>query len=135
MVGFSVESRSGDKGGPRVPVPCGSEHVLRRTHLGQVRPPLPPAPDEPICLRFRHTFGSHLAQNGVSLYKISTLMGNSPEIWRRHYAALSTEDLAVDLDFPTDSTRVPRQFHPSEPSAVALRAMADKPVRCPRGGG
>ena len=27
------------------------------------------------CLDFRHTFGSHLAQKGESLYKISTLMG------------------------------------------------------------
>ena len=29
------------------------------------------------CLAFRHTFGSHLAQKGESLYKISKLMGNS----------------------------------------------------------
>jgi integrase len=34
------------------------------------------------CLDFRHTFGSHLAQKGVSRYKIATLMGNSPEICR-----------------------------------------------------
>ena len=39
------------------------------------------------CLDFRHTFGSQLAMKGESLYKISTLMGNSPEICRRHYAA------------------------------------------------
>lgn len=32
------------------------------------------------CLDFRHTFGSHLAQKGESLYKISTLMGNSPDM-------------------------------------------------------
>ncbi|MBK8270862.1 MAG: tyrosine-type recombinase/integrase [Planctomycetes bacterium] len=32
------------------------------------------------CLDFRHTFGSQLAQKGVSLYKIATLMGNSPTI-------------------------------------------------------
>jgi integrase len=38
------------------------------------------------CLDFRHTFGSHLAQKGESLYKIATLMGNSPEICRKHYA-------------------------------------------------
>ncbi|MBL4701905.1 MAG: site-specific integrase [Phycisphaeraceae bacterium] len=30
-------------------------------------------------LDYRHTFGSQLAQKGVSLYKISTLMGNSPK--------------------------------------------------------
>jgi integrase len=45
------------------------------------------------CLDFRHTFGSHLAQKGVSLYKIPTLMGNSPEICRRHYAALIPEEM------------------------------------------
>ena len=36
------------------------------------------------CLDFRHTFGSQLAQNGGSLFKIATLMGNSPEIVRKH---------------------------------------------------
>jgi integrase len=51
------------------------------------------------CLDFRHTFGSHLAQNGVSLYKISTLMGNSPEICRRHYAALIPEEMADVVEF------------------------------------
>jgi len=40
------------------------------------------------CLTYRHTFGSQLAMKGESLYKIATLMGNSPEICRRHYAAL-----------------------------------------------
>jgi integrase len=45
------------------------------------------------CLDYRHTFGSQLAQKGVSLYKISELMGNSPEICRRHYAALEPVDL------------------------------------------
>jgi len=35
------------------------------------------------CLDFRHTFGSHLAQKGESLYKIAQLMGNSPEICRK----------------------------------------------------
>jgi hypothetical protein len=52
------------------------------------------------------TFGSQLAQNGVSLYKISTLMGNSPEICRRHYAALVPETMAAEVefgDFPTQS--------------------------------
>lgn len=51
------------------------------------------------CLDFRHTFGSHLAQNGVSLFKISSLMGNSPEICRRHYAALVPETMADEVEF------------------------------------
>lgn len=51
------------------------------------------------CLDFRHTFGSQLAQNGVSLYKIATLMGNSPEICRRHYASLVPEAMAAEVEF------------------------------------
>ena len=51
------------------------------------------------CLDFRHTFGSQLAQNGVSLYKISVLMGNSPEICRKHYAALVPELLTQEVEF------------------------------------
>jgi hypothetical protein len=34
-----------------------------------------------------------------SLYKISTLMGNSPEICRRHYAALVPEALTDSVEF------------------------------------
>jgi integrase len=51
------------------------------------------------CLDYRHTFGSQLAMKGESLYKISTLMGNSPEICRRHYAALIPEALADCVNF------------------------------------
>jgi integrase len=60
------------------------------------------------CLDFRHTFGSHLAMKGESLYKISTLMGNSPEICRRHYAALLPEALADSVEFGTVETSKPR---------------------------
>lgn len=41
---------------------------------------------------FRHTFGSLLAQNGVSLDKISAWMGNTPEVCRRHYAQFIPRD-------------------------------------------
>lgn len=51
------------------------------------------------CLDYRHTFGSQLAMKGESLYKISALMGNSPEICRRHYAALQPETLADSVEF------------------------------------
>ncbi len=51
------------------------------------------------CLDFRHTFGSHLAQKGESLYKIAQLMGNSPEICRRHYAALIPEQMLDTVEF------------------------------------
>ncbi len=51
------------------------------------------------CLDFRHTFGSLLAQKGVSLYKIAELMGNSPNICRRHYAALIPELMQDTVEF------------------------------------
>ncbi len=61
------------------------------------------------CLHFRHTFGSQLAQKGESLYKISTLMGNSPEICRRHYAALIPEAMVDTVEFPdAKPTKQPR---------------------------
>ncbi len=53
------------------------------------------------CLHFRHTFGSQLAQRGMSLLQIATLMGNSPEVCRRHYAALVPETMAAAVDFGT----------------------------------
>jgi integrase len=56
------------------------------------------------CLDFRHTFGSHLAMKGESLYKISMLMGNSPEICRRHYAALLPEALVDSVEFGSAET-------------------------------
>lgn len=52
------------------------------------------------ALDFRHTFGSQLAMANVSLYRISKLMGNSPEICRRHYAALVPEDMTEVVEFP-----------------------------------
>jgi len=51
------------------------------------------------CLDYRHTFGSQLAMKGESLYKISRLMGNSPEICRRHYAALVAEEMTESVEF------------------------------------
>ena len=51
------------------------------------------------CLDYRHTFGSHLAMKGESLYKISTLMGNSPEICRRHYSVLQLDSLYDTVEF------------------------------------
>ncbi|HVS70797.1 MAG TPA: site-specific integrase [Phycisphaerae bacterium] len=51
-------------------------------------------------LTFRHTFGSQLAMRGESLYKIATLMGNSPAICQKHYAALIPEALCDCVEFP-----------------------------------
>jgi len=51
------------------------------------------------CAEYRHTFGSLLAQKGVSLYKISSLMGNGPEICRKHYAALMPGEMHDEVEF------------------------------------
>jgi len=56
------------------------------------------------CLDFRHTFGSHLAQKGESLYKIAELMGNSPQICRKHYAALMPEKMHDVVEFETGTS-------------------------------
>jgi hypothetical protein len=37
---------------------------------------------------------------GVSLYMVSELMGNSPEVCRKHYAALVPASLVGAVDFP-----------------------------------
>lgn len=58
------------------------------------------------CLDYRHTFGSQLAMKGESLYKISQLMGNSPDICRKHYAVLMPESLAESVEFPSAPTEV-----------------------------
>jgi integrase len=65
------------------------------------------------ALIFRHTFGSQLAMKGESLYKISELMGNSPEICRRHYAALIPEKMrdTVEFDVPADSKTAALRSH------------------------
>jgi hypothetical protein len=52
-----------------------------------------------ICLDYRHTFGSQVAMKRESLYKISTLMGNSAEICRRHYAAIVPEQMRDSVEF------------------------------------
>jgi integrase len=70
------------------------------------------------CLDFRHTFGSQLAMKGESLYKISTLMGNSPEICRRHYAALLPDALVDSVEFPTP-VPIPSPSHSRERAATA----------------
>ena len=72
------------------------------------------------CLDFRHTFGSHLAQKGVSLYKIAELMGNSPEICRRHYAALVPEKMHDAVEFGD------RSATESSLSELAARTLLDE---------
>ncbi len=51
------------------------------------------------CDEYRHTFGSHLAMAGESLFKISKLMGNSEEVCRKHYVHLMPESLFQSVEF------------------------------------
>ena len=54
------------------------------------------------CLDYRHAFDSQLAIKGESLYKIAVLMVNSPEICRRHCAALLPEALGSTVDLASE---------------------------------
>jgi len=71
------------------------------------------------CLDYRHTFGSQLAMKGESLYKISKLMGNSPEICRRHYATLIPESLVESVEF--ERTELDQQPETSEGQGHQVR--------------
>lgn len=64
-------------------------------------------------LVYRHTFGTQLAASNASLYRIATLMGNSPEICRRHYAAMMPESLLESVEFAE-----PNLYRPS-PGVIA----------------
>jgi site-specific recombinase XerD len=75
------------------------------------------------CLDFRHTFGSHLAQKGESLYKIAELLGNSPEICRRHYAALMPEKMRETVEFESQANH---QTGGSEKVESMLQEILDK---------
>ena len=51
-------------------------------------------------LDLRHTFASHVIRKpGMTYARLAALMGNSPEICRRHYAHLATEEMGADVEF------------------------------------
>ena len=55
-------------------------------------------PTEHPYQRLRHSFGSLLAQQGVSLFKISKWMGHSTVVvTEKHYAGLQVYDAEIDL--------------------------------------
>lgn len=86
------------------------------------------------CLDYRHTFGSHLAQKGESLYKIAELMGNSPEICRKHYAAMIPEKMRDTVNFETPvTTKISEQTGDPELKEMLKKVMAtlgiDEPAR------
>jgi integrase len=71
-------------------------------------------------LDYRHTFGSHLAMKGESLYKISALMGNSPEICRKHYAALIPEQMRDTVEFVRPEVQEPKNVVSTEALVAEL---------------
>jgi integrase len=75
------------------------------------------------CLDFRHTFGSHLAQKGESLYKIATLLGNSPDICRRHYAALIPEKMSDVVEFTSNEQKKTNDGETQEMLQEILRKL------------
>jgi len=81
------------------------------------------------CLDFRHTFGSQLAMKGESLYKISKLMGNSPEICRRHYAALLPESLIASVEFGAVTPPAAPEPLPPAPAPVGHSKMQGPRLR------
>ena len=94
--------------GQRLPRPKG-KHYDPDNFSSDLREANKKAGLEWTCLDFRHTFGSHLAMKGESLYKISALMGNSPEICRRHYAALIPEAMADSVEFTPEKNQAPKR--------------------------
>jgi integrase len=83
------------------------------------------------CLDFRHTFGSHLAQKGESLFKIATLLGNSPDICRGHYAALIPEEMHDVVEFARPKMK---QDLEQESTNAILKRLVEK-LNGPSSGG
>ena len=75
------------------------------------------------CLDYRHTFGSQLAQKGESLYKISKLLGNSPGICEKHYAALMPCEMRDTVEFRKAPTK------PRKPGRKAEKARGKKSAK------
>jgi integrase len=82
----------------------------------------------------RHTFGTTLAKRDVSLLKISKLMGNSPEIVRKHYAHVMPEELRdeVELAAPPASIRAPRPAAEPAPLPVPAPMLVPPPIPDPQ---
>jgi integrase len=86
------------------------------------------------CLDFRHTFGSHLAQKGESLYKIAELMGNSPDICRKHYAALQPHEMRDEVEFGTPQNTAGKAGGSQDPTTQKLlKELLAKVERLERG--
>jgi len=90
--------------------------------LSNILKPISKKIGKPInALILRHTFGSLLIRAGFNYVEVSTIMGNSPEICRRHYARLSPDE--VRAAWPVNSS------HIEEPTrAILLPASGALPM-------
>lgn len=48
---------------------------------------------------FRHTIGTHMLERGASVEKVAAILGNSPQMVRRHYAAIIPMRFADEVNF------------------------------------
>lgn len=87
-----VLQQRGKSGKFIVPRECTWQHCANRC-VERLRSDTSDIPNKRIRWNaWRHTFGSLLAQDGVSIDKISAWMGNTPEVCRRHYARFVPRD-------------------------------------------
>jgi integrase len=70
--------------------------VTRAIESAMERADIPKAPGAVFNL-LRHTFGSRLAEAGVDMTTLATIMGNSPEICYRHYIRFSPGHLKAAM--------------------------------------
>jgi len=74
------------------------------------------------CAEYRHTFGTQLAMAGRDERTIAELMGNSPAIVRRHYAAWLPSAHPEAVEFDTPAGPVPM----AQPEVANLRVEAER---------
>lgn len=90
------------------------------------------------CTDYRHTFGTQLASRGISLYVIASMMGNSPDICRKHYAkifpstlhhAINSVDDSLVADCSSQLSDVMGRHVPDAPMQVVSK-VSDKTSDC-----
>lgn len=74
------------------------------------------------CAEYQHTFGTQLAMAGRDERTIAELMGNSPEIVRRYYAAWLPNAHPEAVEFDTPGEPVPM----AQPVVANLRVEAER---------
>lgn len=86
------------------------------------------------ALILRHTFGSLMIRAGFNYVEVSTIMGNSPEICRRHYARLSPDEVRAAWPAANGAadTTAPKPALATDGQAVASASATAPPTPTPR---